>query len=92
MQAVNVNVLCPAEKLSQIEEQVDELLEYTKQGIKKKARDVLNKSFVVNDLELMQDNYLLAKLFISAYFEELRPYGPTSQQFEAKLQRIKLIL
>lgn len=87
---VSTEALTPEEKLVQVEEQIDELLDAVKQSIVLKARRVVPA--VSSDPELMRDDYVLAKLLITAYFEYLCPFRPGSADLMAKLQKVELAL
>jgi len=82
--------LTDQEKILQLREQIDELMEAAKVQMEEMYERVV--AAVRDEPELMTDNYLLAKLFVTAYFEEGRPFGPPTRYLEQKLQKIKLAL
>ncbi|MHA1396173.1 MAG: hypothetical protein ACTSSF_00385 [Candidatus Heimdallarchaeaceae archaeon] len=61
------------QKLKQVKEQINEMLENSKQTMYEMAQQALNSGACSNDM--LEDNYLLAKAIIDIWCRK-RPYKP----------------
>lgn len=68
-------------KLVQLDLQFTEMLSEIKTSLMQKSQSLLNSGAIDEDSFLMENDYILAKMIISAYMEQ-KPYQPLSYKKE----------